>query len=384
MIMKELRVLIFSAAFGAGHVRAAEAIIDAIRLQVPAAEITHVDCGECLGKTFNMLMKNLYIGMIKHSPALWGGIYNGMAKITPDSVLQRLLNKMGWSEYKKIIHLSRPDFIICTYPTVAGVLSQMRLEHQLHVPVITVVTDYVVHNQWIHWGVDMYIVGSQQVREGFVAKGVRPERLKTAGIPVGLCFERPTDRIDAAVGLGLQPNRPTLLIMGGAYGVLDSLREQVRIFANTPYPLQIIVVCGKDDKLYKSLDDIVVTAANPIMRFGYVTNVEELMTVADLMITKAGGITVSEALTKRLPLVIFKPIPGQEEANANFLSRIGAGRVAYSQEDLAGIVQSLLTHPGELAQMRQAAAAAVPGSAAERAVESMLNLIGKAQEKKIG
>lgn len=381
--MTELRVLIFSATFGAGHLRSAQAIIEAIRIKEPSAEITHVDCGECLGKTVNTLLKNSYIGMIKHSPGLWGGIYGGMAKIAPDSLIQRFLNKLGRAEYQKIIESSRPHLIICTYPTVAGVLSELRLNHQLHVPVITVVTDYVVHNQWIHRGVDMYIVGSRQVSEGFVAKGIRPERIKVTGIPVNLSFERQVDLNEVKARLGLSPDLPTLLIMGGASGVLDSLKEQCRIFANADYPLQSVVVCGSDEKLYKSLDEIVASARNPVLRFGFVNNVEELMTSADLMITKAGGLTVSEALTKELPMVIFKPIPGQEKANADFLSEIGAARVAHTQEELADIVQSLFAYPAELAHMQEAAAHAVPGHSAERAVELMLNLLNENQDAEL-
>ena len=342
-----------------------------------------MDCGECLGKKVNTLLKNTYIGMIKHSPGLWGGIWDGLAKITPDSFMQRFLNKLGRAEYQKIIDSSRPHLIICTYPTVAGVLSQLRLNHQLRVPVATVVTDYVVHNQWIHRGVDMYIVGSRQVSEGFAAKGIRPERIKVTGIPIAPSFERKVDSAEIKARLGLNTDLPTLLIMGGALGVLDSLKEQCRLFANADYPLQSVVVCGRDEKLYKSLDEIVANARNPVLRLGFVNNVEEIMTAADLMITKAGGLTVSEALTKRLPMVIFKPIPGQEKANADFLSEIGAGRVAHTQEELAGIVQSLFAHPEELAHMREAAAYAVPGHSAERAVELMLNLVKENKDAKL-
>lgn len=390
--MRELRVLIFSAAFGAGHLRSAQAVIEAIRINESSAQIIHADCGECLGKTVNTLLRNSYISMIKHSPGLWGGIWEGMAKIEPDSLIQRFLNKLGRTEYKKIIESCRPHLIVCTYPTVAGVLSEMRLSHQLHVPLVTVVTDYVVHNQWIHRGVDLYIVGSRHVSEGFAAKGIRPERIRVTGIPVAPVFEQQIDLTRVQARLGLSPELPTLLIMGGALGVLDSMKEHCQIFANADYPLQSIVVCGSDEKLYRSLDEIVVNARNPVVRFGFVNNVEELMTAADLMITKAGGLTVSEALTKRLPMVIFRPIPGQEKANADFLSEIGAGRFAHTQDELAGIVQFLFAHPEELAHMREAAAHAVPGHSAERAVESMLNLlnenhdaeINNAQAEKIG
>lgn len=383
--MKKLRVLVFSASFGAGHVRAAEAIIEAIRDREPQAEITHLDCGEFLSKTFNSIIKNTYIGLIKYSPKLWGKFYYGTAKIAPDSMIQRFLNQMGRNEFERLIHSLQPDLIVCTYPTVAGALSQLRLEHRLDVPVVTVVTDYVVHSQWIHAGVDQYIVGCNEVYGGLVARGIEPGRIKVTGIPVSPVFERSLNKKEIISGLGLSADRQTLLVMGGAHGVLDSLKEVCRLFADLSYPLQLIVVCGQDDRLYQTLDDVVAKARNPIIRFGFVNNMEEMMTAADIIITKAGGLTVSEALTRRLPLVIFRPIPGQEEANTVFLNKIGAGKTAGTLKEVGEIVQSLLEQPAELEKMRQAAAREIPGRAAERAAEHMLSLVDEVQDEvKIG
>lgn len=383
--MKNLRVLVFSATFGAGHVRAADAVIEAIRLKEPAAEITHLDCGGFLNKKFNSVVKSTYLGMIKRTPKLWGKFYYGTSKISPDSAIQRFLNRMGRKDFKKYIQSLNPDLIVCTYPTVAGVLSELKLNKEIDVPLVTVITDFVVHSQWIHQGVDLYIVGCKEVFKGLVSRGIEPERIKVTGIPVSPRFERSLNRTEIAAKLGLDPNLPTLLIMGGAYGVLEGAKETCRIFADLDYPLQSVVVCGHDEKIYKSLADVIEKARNHMVHFGYVDNVEELMTAADIIITKAGGLTVSEALTKRLPLVIFKPIPGQEQENTIFLGRIGAGLVAGNQLELENIVRFLLEHPEELAKMRQAAARALPGRAAERAVGHMFNLIGEAQnEVKIG
>lgn len=373
--MKQLRVLIFSATFGAGHVRAAEAIIEVIRAKQPAAEIIHLDFGEFLSKTINKVIKNTYIELIKHTPKLWGKLYYRTAKIPSHSVFQRFINGLGRREFLQYIHSLQPDLIICTYPTVAGVLARLRQKKVLDVPLVTVVTDYAVHGHWIHPGVDLYIAGCPDVYEGLVAKGIDPRRIQVTGIPVSPKFEIEFNREEILENLGLSPNRPTFLIMGGAYGVLGGAKWVCRFLADSEVPVQSIVVCGQDEKLFKSLDQVVEEARNPVVRFGYVTNVEELMTAADIIITKAGGLTVSEALTKRLPIVVFKPIPGQEAENAVYLERIGAGRTANTDEELEKVLANLLHHPKELEQMRQAAAKALPGQAAERAVEHMLGLV---------
>lgn len=383
--MKHLRVLVFSATFGAGHVRAAEATIEALRLEEPGVEITHLDFGAFINKTFNKVIKNTYIEVIKHTPKLWGKFYYRTSKIPPHSVFQRFLNVIGRGELVKYISALEPDLVICTYPTVAGVLAELKQKKALDVPLVTVVTDYAVHSQWVHPRIDLYIVGSDEVLAGLVRRGIDAEKIQVTGIPVSPRFERPIERTDAAAKLGLRPQRLTFLVMGGAYGVLTGAKRVCQLLGTVNVPVQTIAVCGRDEKLYRSLDEVLTEAHNPVVRFGFVNNVEELMAASDLIITKAGGLTVSEALTKRLPLLIFKPIPGQEEENALFLQRIGAGRIAQTEEELEDVLHELLLHPERLEGMRRAAAQALPGNAAQRAVKHIIKLVTPERSKqKIG
>lgn len=375
--MKNLNVLIFSASFGAGHVRAAEAIMEELRAQAPNVKITHLDFGAFLSKTVNYVVKNTYIELIKYTPKLWGKFYYRTSRIPPDSVLQKFLNGLGRHEFAKLIQELQPDLVVCTYPTVAGVLAQQRRKGSLNVPVVTVVTDYAVHSQWIHAGVDLYIVGCRDVYDGLAARGIDPGSIQVTGIPVSPKFERKLERRELLQKFDLSLRLPTVLVMGGAYGVLGGAKKICKLLMEADFPLQTILVCGRDEKLYKTLEAMLEERKNPVALFGYVNNVEELMSVSDIIITKAGGLTVSEALTKRLPIAIFKPIPGQEEENALYLESTGAGRMAKNEEELAAMIRSLLEQPWELERMRRAAAKATPGRAAERAVESMLRLLEK-------
>lgn len=375
--MKKLRVLIFSATFGAGHVRAAEAIFEAIRAKEPSSEIIHLDFGEFLNKTINTVIKSTYIELIKHTPKLWGKFYYRTSRISHQSVFQRFLNRLGRREFLEYINSLRPDLIICTYPTVAGILAQLRLNQILDIPLVTVVTDYAIHSQWIHPGVDLYIVGCQDVSDGLIARGIERRRIKVTGIPVSPKFEIPLERHSLCKKFGLDSERLTLLVMGGAYGVLDGAKLISKIIAESTAAIQAIIVCGRDEKLYRALDSIISETRNPILLLGYVRNVEELMSVSDLIITKAGGLTVSEALTKRLPLVIYKPIPGQEEANAIYVKKIEAGLVAYTVEELEGILYKLINQPQDLKSMCRASERAVVGNSAAQAVDHILKLIEK-------
>lgn len=373
--MSQLRVLVISAKFGCGHVKAAEAVIEALKDKEPNAEIIHVDFGAFLNKTLNSMIRITYIDMLKYTPKLWGRFYYKTSEISPDSIFQRFLNGLGRRELLNYINTLQPDLIICTYPTIAGVLAQLREKRELTIPLVTIVTDYAIHSQWVHFGIDLYIVGSQDVAEGLVNRGIDPDRIKITGIPVSPKFEGELNRLELINKLGFNPNQPTILVMGGAYGVLDNAARICQRINEYKAPIQLIMVCGRDKRLYRSLQPMAQKLKNKVLLLGFVQNVEELMTVSDLVITKAGGLTVTEALTKRIPMVIYKPIPGQEEENANFLKRVGAGKIAGNEEELDQILSALIVNQEERKKMSQAASSAIPSHAAEKAVNFMLELI---------
>lgn len=381
-MLKQLRVLVFSATFGNGHLRAAEAVIEGIRIKEPSAEIIHLDFGDFLNKRVNSMVKNVYLEMIKRTPKLWGRFYYKTSKVQPRSMMQRFLNQLGRNDFLKYIHVFEPDLIVCTYPTVSSILAELRLEGILHVPLITVITDFTAHSHWVHPGVDRYMVACDEVKEILVSWGINAQRIHVTGIPISPRFEGDLDRQQIIYELGLDPELPIFLVMGGAYGGLKSTKRICKRLADSLVPVQSIIVCGKNAKLYHSLEEVSVRAGNPMVRLGYVHNVEELMAVSKLIITKAGGLTVSEALTKHLPLVIFKPIPGQEDGNAQFVQRIGAGYVAGSEEELELLLNHLLSHPEDIEKMRERAAEALPGRSTERAVEDMLQLAVHLRKRK--
>ncbi|ACL21199.1 Monogalactosyldiacylglycerol synthase [Desulfitobacterium hafniense DCB-2] len=371
--MSNLRVLVISAAFGAGHIKAAEAVIEAIWAKRPNTEIYHADFGAFLNKAFHLVIKTAYIDMIKYTPKLWGEFYYRTSDIPSDSLFQRFLNGLGRQEFISYIHSVQPDLIVCTYPTIAGVLAQLKEKRILTVPLAAVVTDYAIHNQWVHQGVDLYLVGSQEVADGLAQRGINPGCLKVTGIPVSPKFEIKLDREELARKFGLDPGQPTILVMGGAYGVLDNATGICRLIMQNKLPVQLLIVCGRDKRLYSTLEPLVRKAENRVLLFEFVENVEELMTVSDLMITKAGGLTVSEALTKQLPMVIYKPIPGQEKANSEFLRRVGTGKIAATEGELLQILTHLLENPEEIKLMSHAAAK-LPRRTAETAADYLLEL----------
>ena len=372
--MNQLKFLVFSAAFGNGHKRAAEAVIEEIQRRNPGAAVTHLDFGDVLSKRFNAMAKKLYIELIKHSPKLWGKFYYQTSKLSPNSRIQGFLNQLGRSDFLKYIKELNPDLIVCTYPTVASILGELRLERILQVPLVTIVTDYTVHNHWLHSGVDLYLAACEEVKDMLVKGGILPGRICVTGIPVSPKFEKKPERRAILAQLGIRPDLPTFLVLG-ASGSFATTKNICRQLAYSQAAVQSLIVCGNDENLYNAIAGIVREAPNPMLRFGYVDNMEELMSASDLIITKAGGLTVTEALTKHLPLLIYKPIPGQEEENAYFLERVGAGRLARTDQELGERLDYLLSCAEELEKMRARASTALPGHSAHQAVNAMLEIL---------
>lgn len=378
--VKQLRILVFSAGFGNGHFRAAEAVVEGIQLREPSAKIIHLDFGDFLSKRFNTVAKNLYMEMIKHTPKLWGRFYYKTAKVHPDSMMQRFLKQLGRKDFLNYIQAFAPDLIVCTYPTVSSILAQLRQEKILLAPVITVITDYTVHSHWVHPGVDRYMVACQEVKDSLISWGIKEQSILVTGIPVSPKFDLEIDRERIISKLGLNPSLPIFLVMGGGCGSVKSAKRICQRLADSLVPVQSIIVCGKNDKLYHSIGEVIDQSQNSIIRLGYVHNIEELMSISTLIITKAGGLTVSEALTKHLPLLIYKAIPGQEEENTHFLLRLGAGNAANTEQELYRLLSLYLTNPQEIEKMRRMAAIALTGHSTERAVSAMFALISEIQQ----
>jgi processive 1,2-diacylglycerol beta-glucosyltransferase len=237
-----------------------------------------------------------------------------------------------------------------------------------------VLTDYAVHSQWIHPHVDLYCVASEEVRAGLVDRGVPAQRIRVTGIPVDPAFAEPLDRREVARRLGLEPARTTVLVMAGAYAMLGGILEVHRVLLTLPHRVQAVFVCGRDQALVERLRQR--SRRRPDFHVhGFVSNVHEWMAAADLLVTKAGGITVSEALVRELPMVIYRPIPGQEEWNTRMLVTAGAAHVARGPEELARVLERLLADPAALESMRAAARRVRRPNAAREAAEAILQLL---------
>jgi processive 1,2-diacylglycerol beta-glucosyltransferase len=372
-----LRITVLSCTYGGGHHRVAEVLAQEFR-RLPGCMVEEYDYIETfIGHVYNAITTFLYIGSVRWAPWAWRWFYQATSAIPYDSPMQRFINGLGKRRLTQFLETHRPDLVVCTYCVPAGAISELKLAKRTEVPCVTVVTDHAVHSQWIHPGVDLFIVSSEFVREGMVARGIPAERIRATGIPIDGRFTASGNRRALRLAHGLDADRPAILIMVGAANLLPQplAIEFYRVLADLPHAVQILFVCGRDERLRRAAQALASAVRNPVRVYGFVDNVYELMAMSDLMVSKPGGVTTSEALAAELPLVLVSPVPGQEEENVSYLTHLGAAVVAVTPAEVHGAVLDLVTHPDRLEKMREAAHRVGRAGAAARGAAEILALL---------
>jgi len=373
----EGKVLFISAPIGAGHVRAAQAAGAAVRRLAPGVATEFANVFDFFSPRLGRLILGGYLKVLDVFPQAYGAAYgwgnSSRAALAGRAAVSRFLA----ARMAGFLAASRPDVIVATHATPAGLLAHLAARGGLRAPTVAVVTDFVVHRLWVYPEMGTYCVASEAMREFLAANGVERERSFVTGIPVDARFAVPADGAAAKAALGLRVDVPVVLIMGGGAGVMP-MAAIVAALDGLEMPLQLIAVAGRNASLREQLATLAGGLRHcTLMPLGFADNVDELMAAADLLISKPGGMTAAEALARGLPLVIFRPIPGQEEANTGFLTAGGAARRVETTDALAATVRALLASPDVLPAMRAAALRLGRPGAAERVAGLILDRLGK-------
>jgi processive 1,2-diacylglycerol beta-glucosyltransferase len=356
------RLLILSVSAGAGHVRAAQALEAAAKTAAPPFEPTHIDLLTLVPKEFRKLYGEQYIRLVDKLPQLWSYLYSKSDRPTRDSLvgkLKRAAEKLNTRKLSAEIARLAPDAILCTHFLPAELLLRQRARGARLPPLWVQVTDFDVHALWIHPHIDHYCVASDEVAFRLADRGVPRERISVTGIPVMPQFSAPLERAVCAAELGVDPAKFTVLMMAGGAGVgsLDDLAARLLALPGDlqPEEFQIIALAGKNADLLKRLKSLAKQHPGKLFPLGFTTTVERAMTAADLVVTKPGGLSVSECLARRKPMLLVSPIPGQEERNADYLLEAGAAVKAVDAATLAYKLSRLRSDPARLAAMGEAA-----------------------------
>lgn len=348
-------LLVLSCEYGGGHRRVAETIAAEWRTQT-GGRVDVLDYFKSFANAgFDSLTRSGYYQVIRYTPGLQGWFYSYMDGVRPDSRFRRSVNRTGKERLARYLADAHPDVVCCVHWTFTGTMSELKGAGRIQVPFLTVITDFTAHGQWIHPYVDAYAAAHDILADGLRRRGVPSDRLLASGIPVEAKFSRLPDRAAAKARLGLAPQTPVVLVMAGAQASLGRIDDLVRVLARFPTAVQPIVVCANADRLARRVRAEAARSGHPFRVLGYVDNINELMAASDLLLTKAGGVTLSEALVSRLPMLLYGSIPGHEESNTRFMVEQGAAVAARTPAEVHALLEKVLGDPRRLDEMRQAA-----------------------------
>ncbi|NEW06670.1 hypothetical protein GK047_11655 [Paenibacillus sp. SYP-B3998] len=327
------RIVILTASYGNGHIQASQAL----QQQFLAQGVDQVKVVDLMKEghpfinmvTTSLINKSTQISRMGLDYYGWSYYYTREKKRT--ALFQRSMTALGKKKLKEIIHQERPDAVINTFPFGAS----PEICGALGISNFTVLTDFALHATWLHPLVDKYYVATEELKQQIILEGFHRDRVEVSGIPVRSEFTK----IPIEHGV----SKKKILVMASDQGVSRYIEDLLTSLA-TIDKCQLIVVCGRNERLQQKLAAQFITYSN-VTVFGFVNNLHEWMSASTCIVTKAGGLTLTESIALQLPIYIFKPYAGQERENAIYLSSRGVASISDTIEHLTDKINHLLEHP---------------------------------------
>ena len=333
----------------------------AIRSAFPHATVECRDLLDDVPPWLRRAYPATYYALVRRYPLVWGACFSLLdlglvsALVQP---LRRAWNLLMARRFIRRLHAEPPDLAIATHFFSTDVLSACKQAGWLRAPLLVTVTDLSPHRLWLSPQPEAYVFATAEGARTAERRGVRPDRLHVLGIPIGracsVTFER--DALERLFNLA--PHRQTVLVTSGGttVGPFERVVEAlIRLEEVLPNRIQLLVVCGDDVAAVERLRTHARQSAMPVQVFGFIETMPQAMAASVLIVAKAGGLTMTEALGRGVPLVLYHVIPGQERVNAEYASAHGAALVARSPDEAAAVVRRLIEEPDRLAAMREAA-----------------------------
>ncbi|MBN1341887.1 MAG: UDP-N-acetylglucosamine--LPS N-acetylglucosamine transferase [Phycisphaerae bacterium] len=353
-----MRVLILSTSVGGGHLRAAEAIELAIRELDPATEIENVDVLTLTNAAFRKVYAQTYLDLISKAPHLLGYIYDMMDR--PSSARHRSdrlrikIQKLNLKPFIRLLESKPWDLVVNTHFLSTEIIASLRNKGELDLPHFTVTTDFETHRLWAHDPCEHYFTATEEGAVNLQHWGVPAENVTVTGIPIHPVFSRPKDRAECLKRQGLVGDRPIILQLSGGFGVgpIEKLYESVM---QIDVPCEIVVVSGRNEELKQRLETMKPPSRHRTKVLGFTDQIDELMLLADVVVSKPGGLTTSETLARGAAMAIVNPVPGQESRNSDFLLENGAAIKINSVATLPYKLNHLLADGDRLDRLKAAA-----------------------------
>jgi processive 1,2-diacylglycerol beta-glucosyltransferase len=375
------RVLILSASVGTGHLRAAQAVELALNEVLPRALVRNVDVLSMATRPFRHCYGHIYLDLIDLAPSVLGFFYDLMDRPRPPAanaweVLRVKLEKMSLRPFVHLLTSEPWDLIINTHFLPEEIIASLRRQGRLKTPQVLVTTDFETHRLWVHQPCEHYFTATEEAARYLECYGVPRGDATATGIPIHPRFAQPKDRSACLARQGLTGDRPIVLQLAGGYGV-GPIEELYRALLEVEVPMELVVVTARNHDARTHLATVPVPPRHRTRILGFTEEIDDLMAVSDLVVTKPGGLTTAEALAVGLPLVITHPVPGQEERNSDYVLENGAAIKVNHVPTLALKVADVLRDRQRLEQMKANARRLGRPRAALEVVQRSLRFIGQ-------
>ena len=333
--------------------RASKAIEGYMTQQNKDINVKIVDSLLYISPILNKTVTGGYVYLATKTPKLYGKLYDLTNKDHKFANFVTRLNNIFANKLLPLIDEFRPDIIITTHPFPTEMVSRLKSKKEINIPLICIMTDYAPHKAWISDKVDAYIVANDDMVTKMIAEGVDSRCIYPYGIPVDEVFFEEKEKQLVIEELGLDKNLPTILMMAGSFGVSNVFDVYENII-DIDLDFQIILVTGRNQKLYNHFEEVIGSSPKKTKLIYFTDEINKFMQASDIIITKPGGLTVTEALACNIPMAVFNAIPGQEEENAEFLLKHNmAVRISDGNSCRAAIVE-LLKDSEKLEDMKEA------------------------------
>lgn len=319
------KLMIMSASIGFGHDKAAETIKSKIEEKDRNIEIEIIDFMDIMQPSISKLIKRSYLKMIYTLPSWYSLLYSATKNIKAQNRAIDIANYHINREIVELLRKSKPDMILFVNPLPSNIVPSLMKKGRIKIRKSTLVTDYAMHKGWLNEEIDCYFVGRKEIEEKILRASSRKPEIHITGIPVEDKFMMTVNKKDIMQKYEFNVETPTMLVMGGGLG-LGSIKKTIMMIDEIESPMQTIVLVGRNEKLKKALKEIKFRDDHMVRVLGFCDNVHEFMSIADLLISKSGGLTMTEATCKKLPVLIIDPIPGQEVINAKYFDRLGTAK----------------------------------------------------------
>ena len=356
MQIRPPRLLILSASVGAGHLRAAQAVQLALKRIEPEAKVKNLDALELTNKTFRRLYGQAYLDLVNRAPHVLGYLYDLLDRPRgpkqKSDRLRVLVERLNLRSIRKLLKSEPWEVIINTHFLSAEIIASLRQDKEVDTPHMTVTTDYETHRLWVANPCDHYCTATEEGAAYLEHWGVNRRNITVTGIPIHPAFSEHQDRETCLRSQGLVGDRTIVLQLAGGFGV-GPIEKIYRGLLEIDVPLEIVSVAGRNEEIKKEIQKIQVPPRHRSKVIGFTETIHELMAVADLVISKPGGLTTSEVLASGAAMAIINPVPGQEARNSDFLLENGAAIKINNVATLPYKLNKLLGDEARLRQIKQ-------------------------------